>query len=249
MVAAMPAAFDPIAGLVTHIESLSRSARARRAVARWAAVRPELGQWTSPADISAACRAAAGAGQDRLVAGLVAVAAGDELAQLTLMAGLAGRLETVLATWARSAGMSSADREAAATDLVSAAWIAVATLDGRVAAGGAIPERVAWHLIDEAREQVRVPRRRERRAAARTADFDDLERLPAGLECPADDALAGVLVDAVREGRFSAAAVAPVYMTRVAGWPVTEVADRMGCDSAVLRVIRRRVERRLAEAA
>ncbi len=246
--AGMQVAFDPIAGLVAHVESVSQSRSARRATAGWAVARPELGEWSTPAELALACRAATGPVQDRMVAALVAVGAGDELAQLTVLAGLAGRLDSVLAAWFR-AGMAPADRQAVATDLASAAWVAVAALAGEVAAGAGMPARVAWHLVDEAREWVRVPRRRERRAAARSVSVESVAGLAAADEGSSGEALARVLVDAVLDGRLSAKAVSPVYMTRVAGWPVAGVAARLGCSEAGLRVARRRAELRLAEAA
>ena len=51
--------------------------------------------------------------------------------------------------------------------------------------------------------------------------------------------------DAVRAGRISARAAAPVFLTRVAGYSTAEAARALGRAPAVLRVQRSRAERAL----
>ncbi len=173
------------------------------------------------------------------------MAAGDELAQLTVVAGVADRLNTVVAGW-RRAGVPFLDLVVMEADLVAECWSAAARLADTIAAGGSLPPRVGWWLVDAAREAVRVPRRKERRAAARQAFLPD--STPAAVLDPRTgaDRLALELAEAIRQGRVSLAAVRPVFLTRVAGFDTTETARRLGCTPAVVRAIRSRTERRLA---
>jgi hypothetical protein len=100
-----------------------------------------------------------------LLAGLLAVCRGDDWAQLTVLAGLADRLAWVIAGWAR-AGMAHdvvADAEA---ELVAACWSAIASWDDGPESGPA-----GLVLVERAREQVRVGRRRQRRHDARCAPY------------------------------------------------------------------------------
>lgn len=243
----MESSHDPIASLVAHVDAVSSTAAGRRALTRWASRSPELSGYATAGGVAAAARAAGGGGQDRLVAAVLVVAAGDELAQLTVVACLAGRLRSVASGWARR-GASRQDTEVMAGDLVAAAWEATAGLARRVAAGEAVPDRVALRLVDQAREAVRVPRRRERRAAARRCALGDLAGAAGEEPHPAADRLAVAIGDAVRQGRISRTAAAPVFLTRVAGFPVEEAAGRLGYSPAVLRAARSRTERRLAAA-
>jgi DNA-directed RNA polymerase specialized sigma24 family protein len=240
MVAVMPAASDAIANLVAHVESLSNGRAARRPVAD-----PDGGACLSPGGMAAEIRGARGAEQDRLVLEALAVESADGRAELTVLAGLSERLGGVVAGW-RRAGVTAAEVEVMAADLVSSAWIVVDALARDVRVGAVVPARLAWHVVDEAREQVRVPRRRERRAAAASVPFDAVVGWAAGTEAHGGERLTGVLVDAVREGRLSRGAAASVFMTRVAGWKVAETAQRLGCAEVSVRVARMRAERHLA---
>lgn len=136
-----------------------------------------------------------------------------------------------------------------AADLLTQCWATTAELAVEVAVGRLIPARVAWHVVDEAREAVRVPRRRERRRAVRQLAWED-QPAPSGPQArTVEEALAGEISDAVRTGRISRAAAAPVFLTRVAGFGVEEAAERLGCSPAVVRAVRSRAERRLSAAA
>ncbi|MDQ6615421.1 MAG: hypothetical protein M3083_11925, partial [Actinomycetota bacterium] len=76
--------------VIDHVASAGADRRACRAARRWAVSEAALAGYGSPAEVAAACRAAAGADQDMLLAALLRVSAGDEWAQLTILAGLAG---------------------------------------------------------------------------------------------------------------------------------------------------------------
>ncbi|MHB1534753.1 MAG: sigma factor-like helix-turn-helix DNA-binding protein, partial [Acidimicrobiales bacterium] len=62
----------------------------------------------------------------------------------------------------------------------------------------------------------------------------------------AAELLAVEVARAVQEGRITAAAARPVFLTRVVGFPVAEAAERLGCSPGVIRALRSRAERRLA---
>ncbi|MHB1536432.1 MAG: hypothetical protein ACYC1D_17850, partial [Acidimicrobiales bacterium] len=109
----------PIAALIRRVDT-EAPASARRAIARWARVRPALADWEHPGHLAAACRAAPPELQDRLLTDVLAVAAGDTVAQLTVLAGLAGRLSAVVAGWAR-AGVGPVDLAGMEADLVAEA--------------------------------------------------------------------------------------------------------------------------------
>lgn len=237
---------DPITQLVDHVEARGRTSSGRLIAAGWGAAVPLLGGWMTAGDIAAFCRTADGPAQDRLIGAVLTVAAGQELAQLTVVAGLAGRLRSVVAGWVR-AGVPSWELPGMAADLVSGCWKATAELAGNVSAGAPLPRKVSWYLVDEAREQVRVPRRRERRAAARQIPISSVS-LTAVAEPRVADRLAVVISDAVRSGRIGRQAAIPVFLTRVAGFEVAETAARLGCSPAVVRAVRSRAERRLVPA-
>ena len=178
-----------------------------------------------------------------LLADLLTVAVGDELAQLTVVSALAGRLDWVTAGWA-AAGVSSSDVGEMATDLVAATWEVVALRAGPPTRP---PDRLAWEIVDAARARVRVARRRVLRAEARTVELDrlvsvaDPEADPAGR----NPALAELIADAIRVGRISPSAAATVFLTRVAGYRVGEAAERLGFTPTAARVARWRAEQRL----
>lgn len=239
---------DPIHALVVHVEARGVTRLARQTVAGWHRSDSSLSGWTTAGEMAAACRSATGPEQDRIIGALLQVADGDELAVLTVVVALAGRLQSVLRAWER-AGAEAWEVPGLAADLVTQCWAATAGLAVEVAAGRPVPARVAWHLVDEAREAVRVPRRRERRRAVRHLAWEEAPAL-SGLQArTVEEALAGEIADAVRAGWISRAAAAPVFLTRVAGFGVGEAAERLGCSTAVLRAVRSRAERRLTAAA
>lgn len=196
---------DPINALVAHVEARGATRLARQTVAGWTCREGLLSGWTTAGEIAEACRSATGPEQDRLIGALLQVGGRDELAVLTVVAGLAGRLQSVLRGWDR-AGAAAWELPGLAADLVTHSWAATAQLAGEVAAGGPVPARVAWHLVDDGREAVRVPRRRERRRAVRNLSWED-QPAPTGLQAlTVEEALAGEIADAVRAGRISRAA-------------------------------------------
>ncbi|HEX3424745.1 MAG TPA: hypothetical protein VHT30_01345 [Acidimicrobiales bacterium] len=239
----MPSNYDPIRNLVAHVDSTGDTRDGRRRMARWIELEPALGAWTTAGQVAAACRAATGREQDRILLALISVAAGDDLAQLTAVAGLADRLLSILAGWERG-GVARWELPGMATDLVSQCWAAVSRLADHP---GEAPDRIAWRLVDEARERVRVPRRRDRRQSARRLSIHDLSLVDTTLP-PVEDRLAVAIAAAVHAGHISRGAAAPVFLTRVAGFPVAEVATRLGYTPAVVRSIRSRAERRLVAA-
>lgn len=242
----MASAHDPISAVVDHVDAVGTTFSRRRKVSRWHRSEPLLEAFTSAGEAAAACRSARGTDQDRLVELLLGVAERDELAQLTVVAGLADRLGWVLAGWAR-AGVATWELPVLGTELVSECWAATAAMASAAACGGAVPDRVAWRLVDAAREAVRVPRRRQRRASARLAPITCATPLPASGP-PGAEVLAAEIADAVGEGRITRVAAVPVFLTRVVGFSVAEAAQRLDCTPAVLRATRSRAERRLAAA-
>jgi hypothetical protein len=218
-----------------------------KAAAGWTTADPVLSTWSSAGEIAAACRGASPLNQDLLLGALLGVAAGDELAQLTVVAGLTDRLRRVRAGWAR-AGAAAWELPGLGAELVSGCWAATTTVAELISSGGSVPSRLGLHLVDEAREAVRVPRRRLLRARARTVAHTDSPPAPVSGQ-PTVEVLAREIVAAVRDGRISIAAARPVFLTRVIGYDTTEAARRLGCTPAVLRAIRSRAERRLSQAA
>jgi hypothetical protein len=238
MVAAMTCSGGALSVVVDHVAGVGSGRAARACSARWAHTQPVLAGHGSPAAVAGACRAARGADQDVLVSALLAVAAGDEWAQLTILAGLADRLGWVVSGWARGA-MPAAVLADAEAELVGACWSAIATF-----AGGPPPGRPGLVLVDRAWETVRAGRRRQRRLEDRLVSWP--VEVPAAGPRPALEVLATAITDAVGTGRLSVEAARAVYLTRVAGLPTAEAADLVGCGPGVLRAVRSRAERRLA---
>ncbi len=237
-----------IQGLVDHVEAVSVGRSTRRRAAGWATRDPLLADCRSPADLAQAIRSARPGGQDRLVAALVGLADGDDLAQLTVVAGLSRRLGWIVAGWRRS-GVAPAELAVLESDLVSECWAAVASAARDAAQGGDLPPSPAMALVQSGWDRVRAPRRRMLRAQARTVTDANADR--AGTEAPAVPAgeeLAAVIVSSLRSGQVSVTGARLVYATRVAGWSVTEMADRLGCSPQSVRTRRARAEQRLAAA-
>jgi hypothetical protein len=242
MVAAMTFSGGALSVVVDHVAGVGSGRPARLCWARWARAEAVLAGFGNPAAVAAGCRAARGADQDVLVSALLAVAAGDEWAQLTILAGLADRLGWVVSGWARG-GMPAAVLADAEAELVGACWAAIASL-----AGGPPPGRPGLVLVDRAWETVRTGRRRQRRLEDRLVSWPVAVAAAAAAvgPRPALEVLAGVITDAVSTGRLSVPAARAVYLTRVAGLPTAEAADLLGCGPGVLRAVRSRAERRLA---
>ncbi len=235
-----------IQALVDHVETRSDLRSGRRRAAEWAAVEPDLTGFPSPAAVAAAIRTAGPTEQDRLVCALLRRAASDDLAQLTVVAGLSRRLGWIVAGWKR-AGVPPADLPILEADLVSECWAAVAVTARTMAGGDDPPPRPTPAIVQTAWEQVRGPRRRQLRHAARQETSTPDRPAPAPT-VPAGEQLAEVVVSAVRSGRLSLTGARLVYATRVAGWSVIETAERLDCSPQSVRTRRARAEHRLAAA-
>lgn len=157
-----------IQGLVDHLEAVSASRSARRCCLDWAAAEPVLAGHRSPAVVADAIRTARPGVQDELISALVRLGAHDQLAQVTVVAGLSRRLGWIVTTWKR-AGVPGDELRTMESDLVSECWAAAAVLARAVADGGGLPPRPAMAIVQTAWEQVRDPRRRQRRHDARQA--------------------------------------------------------------------------------
>ncbi len=239
-----------IQGLVDHLEAVSASRSARRRCLDWAAAEPALSGYRCPAVLSDAIRTSRPGVQDELISALVRLAAHDDLAQLAAVAGLSRRLDWIVTSW-RRAGVPAGELRTLESDLVSECWAAVAVLARAVGDDGGLPPRPALAIVQTAWEQVRGPRRRQRRHDARqTPGPVGVTALPpaapAGEELQsAGEELAAVIVSSVRSGRLSVTGVGLVFATRVAGWTVAETAERVGCSPQSVRTRRARAEQRL----
>jgi DNA-directed RNA polymerase specialized sigma24 family protein len=233
-----------ISSVTAHVSTTGKRLPGHQALARWAKAQPDLAPFVRLGDLACKCRDGSPNEQDRLLLALVSVADGDHLAQLTAVACLSRKLGAVVAGWRRG-GASVADLQALEADLVSEAWSAVANAAARFVGGEPPPARLGLVLVDSARHAVRGPRRRELRAAGRQIPFDNLDAFGRAPERPVNERLASEIVAAVRAGRLSAKAAAPVFLTRVAGFSPEEAGKRLGMSPAVLRATRSRAERRL----
>lgn len=226
--------------IADHVAVAGTCRPARLAAARWSTTTPALAGLCSPAGIAAAGRAAGPDGQDRILAALLAQAAGDEWAELTVMAVLAPRIGWVVASWVR-AGMTAAAVEWWEAELTVAVWTAVRAVMADPA--GPPLDRPGLDLVDTARATVRIGQRRQRRRSARHTDRpDDLsEGAPtAGDVRPAAVVLGGALVDAYRAGQVGLAPARALWMTRVAGYPTDRAAELLGTSPATVRAWRSR---------
>ena len=233
-----------ISAVSGYVNTTGKHLSGRQALARWAEAQPELRRFVLIGDLASKCRDAKPDDQDRLLLAVVSVADGDHLAQLTAVACLSRKLGAVVAGW-RRAGASAPDLQVLEADLVSEAWSAVANAAACLAAGQPLPPRLGLVLVDKARHAVRASRRRELRSAGREVRLDNLDGFACAPERPASERLAAEIAAAVRAGRISAKAAAPVFLTRVAGFSPEEAAKRLGMSPAVLRATRSRAERRL----
>lgn len=233
-----------IQALVEHLAAVSASRSARQQSRLWAAAEPILDRYSRPADVAAAIRSARPAHQDELVSALIGVAAGDELAQLTVVAGLSRRLGWIVTGW-RRAGVPQDELRTLEADLVAECWAAVASL-ARKPPDVDPPSRAAMWLVQTAWQKVRGPRRRQRRLDNRRAPLPGCQA-PA-VSAPAGEELTAVIVSSVRSGRMTVNGARLVFATRVAGWSVAETAERLGCSPQSVRTRRARAEHRLTAA-
>jgi hypothetical protein len=243
----MEAARGSIAAVVAHVDLVGATRASRRQVAGWGAVDPVLAVFGSAGEAARACRAGPPSRQDELIVALLRAVGEDKLAQLTVVAGLSRRLGAVVAGWARS-GVLGAELAAMEADLVAECWAAVAEAARLQAARAGCRARPGLWLVDAAREAVRVPRRRLRRAVGRQVPLVEACHVVAPAGRPAADRLGFVVVDCVRRGALSPDDAGCVLLTRVAGWRIAELAARWGCTAAGLRARRMRAERRLRPA-
>jgi DNA-directed RNA polymerase specialized sigma24 family protein len=233
-----------ISAVTSYVTTTGQHLSGRQALARWATAQPALSRFRLLGELGSHCRDASPVEQDGLLLALLSVADRDHLAQLTTIACLSRKLGAVVAGW-RRAGASYPDLQTLEADLVSAAWSAVADAAARLATGGPAPPRLGLVLVDDARHAVRGARRRELRATGREVPLEHLDGFGHAPEKPASEQLATEIAAAVRAGRISAKAAAPVFLTRVAGFSPDEAAQRLGMGPFVLRALRSRAERRL----
>jgi DNA-directed RNA polymerase specialized sigma24 family protein len=233
-----------ITSVTSYVSKTGMHLLGRQALARWSVSQPCLRDYPALADLVAACRDGRPSEQDRLVSALVCVAHGDHLAQLTVIAALSRRLSATVATW-RRAGISPADLHALQADLVTRLWEVVARHAAAVRAGTPLPAHLGVELVGQALDELRVQRRRERRAGAHHVYLEHWNGLAAPSCRTAAEGLAEEIASAVRAGRITPRAAAPVFLTRVAGYSSAEAAKRLGVTPASVRAIRSRAERRL----
>jgi DNA-directed RNA polymerase specialized sigma24 family protein len=79
----------------------------------------------------------------------------------------------------------------------------------------------------------------------RQVSLEVLAEVATDIGRPSSEVLAAEIGAAVRAGRITAKAAAPVFLTRVAGYSPTEAAQRLGLTPAAVRAVRSRAERRL----
>jgi DNA-directed RNA polymerase specialized sigma24 family protein len=233
-----------IASVTSYVSKTGSHLSGRQALARWSVSQPSLGAFPAVADLVSACRDGSPADQDRLLGALVSVAHGDHLAQLTVIAALSRRLSATVATW-RRAGVSPADLDALQADLVTRLWEVLTTRAVAAAAAAPLTPHLGVELVGQALDELRVQRRRERRAGAHNVYLDGWSGLAAPPGRTAAEALAEEIGSAVRAGRISARAAAPVFLTRVMGYSSAEAAKRLGVTPASVRALRSRAERQL----
>ena len=214
---------------------------------RWKARTPGLTSvGASPAEIAAAARAASPERQDRIVGGLLAQPAGDEWAELTVLAAVAPHLRRVVARWAR-AGVTGTDLVDLEAELVTACWTYIRAL---MADGGDCPppDRAALAVVDRAWQKTRDRRVRDRRrnAAYVLTSPQDLEEFdrdanngPGGMFAALDQ------VAAVAARSSSLAPARALWLTSIAGYSTAEAAAVLHTTAGVVRVWRARAASRL----
>jgi DNA-directed RNA polymerase specialized sigma24 family protein len=215
-----------------------------RAATRWTATTPGLRvAGRCPAEIAATGRSAGPAGQDRILADLLAQEAGDGWAELTVLAVLAPRLDWAVGWW-RRAGVPAADLADLEADLIGTCW---ARVRAAMASGGQGPDRPGLALVDRARAETRDRRARQRRQTARqvpTATLPDRPTVTGGET--GIGLLSAVTAAAVTAGTLGMGPARALWLTRVAGYTTAETALLTGTSPGVVRVQRARAVRRLA---
>jgi hypothetical protein len=234
----------PIAAVRAEVESRSRSRAGRSSYRHCTDTEPSLGCWPDAHVLAAEVARRAPTDQDRVLAILLPLVEEDQLAQLTVLAVLSRALGSIVSEWA-AGGVAGADLLEMEAELVAGCWEATLTLARRHRAGSPLPPRPGLWLTDRARDSVRVPRRRQGRAARRHVPLEELADVAVGMERPTAQALAGEIHRAIRSGRLTGREASPVFLTRVAGLAVSEAAAWLGCSDAVLRTKRARAEKRL----
>ena len=143
----------PTTSLVTsvagYVAATGNHLAGRQALARWASSQPALRDFSTLAEVVAACRDGAPEQQDRVLGALLRVAHDDQLAQLTVISALGRKLGAAVSSWRRS-GASPADLELLQADLVTRCWEVVAATAAAIADGAAPPPRLALELVGQA---------------------------------------------------------------------------------------------------
>jgi len=230
--------------LSSYVETAGSHLTGRQALARWAVSQTRLRRYRTLGEVVRSARAAPSTEQDKLLGALIAAAGAEPLAQLAVIAALSRHLGSAIAKW-RRAGTSATDLAALEADLVSSCWEAVASAAAAMTNGSPLPKRLGLALADQAHQAVRNAFRRDLRASARTTSLDQVRGHSSSDHPPVAEQLAGEIAGAVRAGRISVSAAAPVLLTRVAGYSTAEAARALSQSPATLRAVRSRAERAL----
>jgi hypothetical protein len=235
-----------ISAIVDHVATAGTCPAAKLAAARWHRHQPILAAYGSPAVLAAAGRAVCNRDQDHLLTAVLDVAAGDEWAQLTILAILAPRLRWIVNGWARQpdARTDLADLEAQLVTEVLAAIVATA--------GGPEPQCPGLVLVDRAWVRVRDRRIKDRRRSERQVPFDPARppNPPMATTGQSDAiALAEAVTHAVRQGTVGLGPARALYLSRVVGLTTAETAAALDTNPDVVRALRSRAAGRLVEAA
>lgn len=244
-----------IEAAIDRLAVLARTRAGRRTYATWAEGEPALDRWDDAHALAVEARCMHPAEQDHFLEIVLPFAVADELGQLTVIAVVSRGLGAIVAGWA-AAGIPAWELDEMEADVVSGGWEAAVHLAETVTAGAPLPARPGQWLVERARDSVRLPRRRQRRAARHHTPLEDIDPVMTmtptvvvtGARSTCEE-LAGEIGRAVRQGRLTCWEATPVFLTRVAGFRVGEAAARLGCSDAVLRTRRARAEWRLVAAA
>jgi hypothetical protein len=241
----MPTSPSLLSAISSYVDQTGRRLAGIQSFARWKARDPALASFASVPELVRACRDGTSEVQDKLLGALVGISLEEPLAALAVVPALSRRLAGVACAWRRG-GASTSDLVVLEADLVSECWAALKTLAAGVAAGEAVPPKVAFAIMDQARCVVRSQRLRELRSARRQVCLEGhIPFLAREDEALATEELAKQIGAAVRAGRLSVAAARPVFLTRVAGYSTEAAGERLGQSPAVVRALRSRAERAL----
>jgi hypothetical protein len=210
---------------------LTRTSRARPALRQWSIAHPALRGLADLDELLERRRDDQAA--SAILRALAVLAPADDLAARTL-------LQALLPGLVRLAGMVGYDDPAAIEEMVSLAWERIRTYPARRRGS------VAANVLFDVRKRYRAHRLID---APRSPETGEVEAA-ATSRSPEDEALARVLFDqlmaaqrderVLRDGAFGL-----VLRTRLAGEPLTEVAEREKLPSSVLAQRRWRAECRL----